>query len=102
MISVSSASARVLIGGSVVDIHGVPVGRMEDLIVDLRTGSIAYAVLSLERSQPGNGQTARVVLPWSVLLLDRVENTFTLDVDTDLLRETGVFAYYTYPTCAPC
>jgi sporulation protein YlmC with PRC-barrel domain len=102
VISVSSASARVLIGESVVDIHGVPVGRIEDLIVDLRTGSIAYAALSVERSLLGNGQSGRVVLPWSVLLLDWVENTFTLDVDTDVLRETGVFAYYTYPTCTPC
>jgi sporulation protein YlmC with PRC-barrel domain len=106
VIPVSSVSARVLIGGSVVDIHGVPVGRIEDLIVDLRTGSIAYAALSVERSLLGNGQTGRVVLPWSALLLDwvenRVENTFTLDVDTDLLRKTGVFAYYTYPTCTPC
>jgi hypothetical protein len=59
-------------------------------------------VLSLEQSLRRNGRPSFVVLPWKVLLLDRLENTFVLDVDTDLFRETGLFAYYAYPSRAPC
>ncbi len=85
-----SASTRVLIGAPVVDIHNAVIGKIEDLIVDLRSGCMAYAVLSLEHSLPRNGRPGSVVLPWNRLVLDRAENTFTLDVDTDLLQETDL------------
>jgi sporulation protein YlmC with PRC-barrel domain len=97
-----SASTQVLIGAEVVDINDTVIGKVEDLLLDLGSGSIVYAVLSLESDHLGNGCPGRVVLPWNALILDRVENTFTLDVDIDLLQESGVFAYYTYPRCAPC
>ncbi len=89
---VISASTRALIGAPVVDIHRVRVGKIEDLIIDLRTGRIAYAALSLESHLPGSGRPGCVLLPWNALILDGVENTFTLDMDPDLLQEMGLFA----------
>jgi sporulation protein YlmC with PRC-barrel domain len=102
VISGRTVSTQVLIGTPVVDIHNVRVGRIEHLIIDLHTGRVADVVLSLEESLLSNGRPGRVTLPWNVLLRDWVDNTFSLDVDTDLLRETGFFAYYTYPSYAPC
>jgi hypothetical protein len=58
-----------------VDIDNVQIGKIEDLIIDLRTGCIGYAVLSLEPSRRVNGRPGSVVLPWSALILDREENT---------------------------
>jgi sporulation protein YlmC with PRC-barrel domain len=102
VISVPTVSTQVLIGAPVVDIHDVRVGRIEHLIIDPHTGRVDNVILSLEESLVSNGRPDRVILPWSVLLRDWVDNTFALDVDTDLLQETGFFAYYTYPSCAPC
>jgi sporulation protein YlmC with PRC-barrel domain len=101
-ISIRTVSTEDLIGAPVVDIQNVRVGRIKNLIVDLCTSCITAAVLSLEQSLVCNARPGCVVLPWKVLLLDRVDHTFVVDVDTDLLRETGHFAYYTYPSCAPC
>ena len=45
-----TASTEVLIGAPVVDIYNLRVGRIDQLIVDLRTGCITSAVVCLEPS----------------------------------------------------
>jgi hypothetical protein len=53
-------AAELLEGGRVVTQEGRTLGRIEDVMVDLQSGAIAYALLEAE-------DAGRYAVPWKVL-----------------------------------
>jgi sporulation protein YlmC with PRC-barrel domain len=82
-------STSAIIGDSIVGRAGENLGKVEELMLDLEMGRVAYAVLSLG-SVPGMGDKLSVV-PFEALKLDSTREHFTLDVDKDKLRNAPSF-----------
>jgi len=80
---------HVLSGSAVTDARGNPVGKIEDLMIDLEEGRVAYAVLSFGRIQGMQGKLFAV--PWEALTSDPQRAVFMLDVDRRRLEGATVF-----------
>ena len=83
-------------GYRVVDTNGDDLGRIEDLIVDLDNGRIAYAALSLGGFLGMSDKLFAV--PWQSLSPMPNEQAFTLDVPRDVLEKAEGFDKDKYPT----
>ncbi len=65
-------AAGALEGGRVVNVSGDPVGTIEDVMVDLVAGTIAFAVLA-------GGPEQRFAVPWQALKPDAARDCYVLD-----------------------
>jgi hypothetical protein len=83
-------------GYRVVDKNGDDIGRIEDLIVDLDSGRIAYAALSFGGFLGMSDKLFAV--PWQALSPRPDEQAFTLDVPRDVLEKAEGFDRDRYPT----
>jgi len=86
--------ADTLIGGSVDD----DLGDIKEIMLDMQTGQVAYAVLSFGGFL-GMGDKLFAV-PWSALTLDTVNKRFTLNVDKSRLEEAPGFDQNQWPNMA--
>jgi sporulation protein YlmC with PRC-barrel domain len=91
-------SASTLIGNQVRNPEGERLGRIEDIVIDLDAGRIAYAVLSFGGFL-GIGDKL-FALPWSALALDQEAEEFVLDVDKDMLKRAPGFDKDDWPNMA--
>ena len=82
-------STTTLIGDNVVNRTGESLGKIEELMLDLEKGRVAYAVLSFG-GVLGMGEKLFAV-PFEALKLDATREHFTLDVDTDKMRNAPGF-----------
>jgi len=82
-------STSAVIGDSIVNRTGENLGKIEELMLDLEMGRVAYAVLSLG-GVPGMNDKLFAV-PFEALKLDATREHFTLDVDKDKLRNAPSF-----------
>jgi sporulation protein YlmC with PRC-barrel domain len=82
-------SATAVIGDNVVNRTGETLGKIEELMLDLEKGRVAYAVLSFGGFL-GMGEK-RFAIPFEALKLDATREHFTLDVDKDKLRNAPGF-----------
>jgi sporulation protein YlmC with PRC-barrel domain len=82
-------STNAIIGDSIVNRTGENLGKIEELMLDLEMGRVAYAVLSLG-GVPGTNEKL-FAIPFEVLKLDATREHFTLDVDKDKLRNAPGF-----------
>jgi len=82
-------STAVVIGDSVVNRTGENLGKIEELMLDLETGRVAYAVLSFGGFL-GMGEKLFAV-PFEALKLDASREHFTLDVNKDKLKNAPGF-----------
>jgi sporulation protein YlmC with PRC-barrel domain len=82
-------SATAVIGDSVVNRAGENLGKIEELMLDLEKGRIAYAVLSFGGFM-GMGEKL-FAIPFEALRLDPSREHFTLDVDKDKLKNAPGF-----------
>lgn len=88
-------SASSLVGDKVVNSAGEDLGKLDELMIDLQTGRIAYAVLSFGGFMGiGNKLFA---IPWSRLSVDEVNQRMILDVDRDLLERAPGFDKDNWP-----
>src|SRR5574341_325749 len=78
-------SGGKLIGSRVRNWEGENLGKIEDIMIDLESGAIAYAVLSFGGSL-GFGDK-RFPVPWEVLAIDVDSGEFILDVDPEALQD---------------
>ena len=92
---ISVAQADTIIGMDVENAQGDNLGEIEDLMIDLQDGRIAYAGLGYG-GWLGLGENMAAV-PWQALKLNAAEREFTLNVDKEKLRGAPSFARDQWP-----
>jgi sporulation protein YlmC with PRC-barrel domain len=89
---------RSLIDAKVINLIGEELGKIENLMIELGSGCIAYAVLSC---QGFLGPDERLFpIPWRVLAVDTAEKQFILDVDREFLLQAPSFTRSNWPDMA--
>ncbi|MGK5078275.1 PRC-barrel domain-containing protein [Janthinobacterium sp. HLX7-2] len=87
--------ADTLIGDDVYNHSDEELGGIKEIMLDMRTGQIAYAVLSFG-GVLGMGDKLFAV-PWENLTLDTVNKRFQLDVDKEQLKNAPGFDKNNWP-----
>jgi sporulation protein YlmC with PRC-barrel domain len=89
-------SASTVTGDTVRNMKGEDLGRIEEVMIDLGSGQIAYAVLSAGGFL---GVAPRyMAVPWNALAVDLEQREFILDMDKARLDEAPAFDEDNWPT----
>jgi sporulation protein YlmC with PRC-barrel domain len=88
-------SASSLSGDKVVDTRGEKIGKIEDIMIDVVDGKVAYAVLSFGGFL-GLGDKL-FALPWSALEVDEVNKNIVVDVSKEFLENAPGFDKDNWP-----
>lgn len=88
-------SASTLIGDQVVNPRGEEVGKIEEIMIDMDSGSISYAVLSFGGFL-GIGDRL-FAIPWRLLHLDLENKRFICNVDKEKLKQAPGFDKSNWP-----
>ena len=91
-------SASTLKGDSVVNAKEEKLGTIEELMIDLDRGCIAYAVLSFGGFL-GMGDKL-FAIPWNALKVDTIEKRFVLNVAKERLEMAPGFDKDNWPNMA--
>lgn len=91
-------AASSLRGERVLNIRGEMLGEIRDIMLDVPTGSIAYAVLSFGGVM-GVGEKL-FAIPWSVLTLDADRRCLVLDIERERLKNAPGFDKDHWPSMA--
>lgn len=83
-------AADTLEGGRVLNPRGETLGILEEIMIDVRRGTIAYAVMSC--GSPAMGDK-RVAVAWSELTRDDERQCFVLDSDGERLAKAPGLTY---------
>jgi sporulation protein YlmC with PRC-barrel domain len=94
----TTLSATTLVGDSVRNMAGEDLGTIKDIMLDLDSGHIAYAVLSFGGFL-GLGDKLFAV-PWNALQLDAPNHAFIFDVDKETLKNAEGFDKDHWPDMA--
>ena len=81
--------ASTLIHDRVVNLAGEDVGRIEELMVDVISGRVAYAVLSFGGILGIGGKL--FAMPWSAITVDEAKRRFLVNVSHDQLEKMPGF-----------
>jgi hypothetical protein len=76
--------ASTLRHDKVVNLEGHDIGRIEELMIDVVSGRVAYAVLSFGGILGVGGKL--FALPWSTLTIDEAKKRFVVNVDKQTLE----------------
>lgn len=90
--------ADTLIGDNVVNTLGEDLGEIKEIMLDISSGRVAYAVLS-SGGFLGIGDKL-FAIPWSVLTLDPANKRFVLDIAKERLKEAPGFDKDHWPSMA--
>jgi sporulation protein YlmC with PRC-barrel domain len=88
-------SASTLTGDRVVNRAGEDLGKMHDIMIDIHSGRIAYAVLSFGGFL-GIGDKL-FAIPWGRLTVDEANRQMVLDVDKQTLERAPGFDKENWP-----
>lgn len=91
----SLMGADTLIGESVVDTQGLSLGDIKEIMLDISSGQVAYAVLAFGGFF-GLGEKLFAV-PWQAMRLDTVNRCFVLNVDKERLKTAPGFNSHAWP-----
>jgi sporulation protein YlmC with PRC-barrel domain len=91
-------AAATLDGNKVMSADGEHVGKISDIMLDVRGGRIAYVVLS-EGGFLGMGSRLHAI-PWSALTLDTTEKCFRVDISAQGLKDDLGFDKDHWPSMA--
>ncbi|CAB3787205.1 hypothetical protein LMG28614_02447 [Paraburkholderia ultramafica] len=91
-------AASTLDGTKVMSSDGEHVGKISDIMLDVRSGRIAYAVLA-EGGFLGMGSKLHAI-PWSALTLDTDEKCFFVDVTAERIKNEPGFDKDRWPSMA--
>ena len=94
----SLMGADTLMGNDVYNADGEDLGDIKELMIDMQSGEVAYAVLSFG-GMLGMGDKLFAV-PWAALKLDTVNKRFTLNVPKDRLKDATGFDKDNWPVMA--
>jgi hypothetical protein len=81
--------ANTLIGEKVRNVRGDYLGDIKEIVLEMRSGKVAYAVLSFGGVFT-MGQKLFAV-PWDALLPDTLNKSLVLDVDKDRFKDAPGF-----------
>ncbi|HEY0490660.1 MAG TPA: PRC-barrel domain-containing protein [Telluria sp.] len=90
--------AETLIGNHVHNLKNEHLGEIKEIMLDMRTGKVAYAVMS-SGGVLSIGQKLFAV-PWAALALDTVHKRFTMDVEKELIENAPGFDTDNWPDMA--
>ena len=90
--------ADTLIGNDVTNLEGDDLGSIKEIMLDMQTGRIAYAVLSFG-GVFGMGEKLFAV-PWNALTLNTQNKRFEIDVDKTQLENAPGFNKDRWPDMA--
>jgi len=91
-------AASTLEGDSVKNSAGENLGKVDEIMVDIQSGRVAYAVVSFGGIlRMGNKLFA---VPWSALRVDEDDKCFILDVDKQTLETAPGFDKDNWPDMA--
>ncbi|MEO6986157.1 MAG: PRC-barrel domain-containing protein [Paralcaligenes sp.] len=89
-------SASSLIGASVCNHIGEDLGEVAEIVLDIQSGKVIYAVLSFGGFL---GMWKKLIaVPWDALLLDTKQGVVVLQVEMDRLKHAPVFNKNEWPT----
>jgi sporulation protein YlmC with PRC-barrel domain len=91
-------SASSLAGDSVRNLNGEDLGKVDEIMIDIPSGQVAYAVLSFG-GVLGMGNKLFAV-PWNALQVDEDEKCFIFDVDKSTLESAPGFDKNNWPDMA--
>ncbi|WP_322102623.1 PRC-barrel domain-containing protein [Paraburkholderia sp. J41] len=91
-------AADTLDGNKVYTSDGEHVGKISDIMLDVRSGRVAYAVLS-EGGFLGIGDKLHAI-PWSSLTLDTAEKCFRVDIAAQRIKDDPGFDKDHWPSMA--
>lgn len=91
-------SASTMIGDKVINAKGENLGDIKELMIDLESGRVAYAVLSFG-GVLGMGDKL-FAIPFKALSLRPDHDNFMLDVDKDRLKNAPGFDKNNWPSTA--
>ncbi|MDZ7791487.1 MAG: PRC-barrel domain-containing protein [Xanthomonadales bacterium] len=91
-------SATSIVGDDVCNLKHDKIGKIEDIMLDLHSGKIRYAVMS-SGGFLGMGDRLFAV-PWQALKQDREHQRFTLDIDAERLKKAPGFDKESWPDMA--
>ena len=91
-------AASTLDGNKVMSSDGGHIGKISRIMLDVRGGRIAYAVLS-SGGFLGIGDTLHAI-PWSALTLDTDDKCFLLDAPAEQIRNAPSFDQDNWPSMA--
>lgn len=83
-------AADTLAGDPVVNRQGETLGEIQDIMIDVPSGSVGYAVLSFG-GVLGNTGDKLFAIPWNALILDADNRQFILDVPKGRLETAPGF-----------
>ena len=87
--------ASTLKGNIVKNLAGEKLGTIEEFMIDLESGRIAYCVLSFG-GVPGTGDKL-FAIPFRAMTLDTQDHAFILDIDRDRLTRAPGFDKNAWP-----
>jgi len=88
-------SASTLTGDRVINSMGEDLGKLEELMLDLDSGCVAYAVLSFGGIL-GIGDKL-FAIPWDAIRVDTDRKVLVLDIDRDRLEQAPGFDKDNWP-----
>jgi sporulation protein YlmC with PRC-barrel domain len=91
-------SAATITGDDVCNMQGEKLGTIQDIMLDIQTGRIRYAVLS-SGGFLGMGDRLFAV-PWNAFRQDKENRRFILDVDVKRLKQAPGFDKEHWPNMA--
>lgn len=91
-------AAATLEGNDVLNLSGEKLGTLQDIMIDVPTGRIAYAVL-VRGGVMGIGDKL-FAIPWGALTLDTDRKCFLVDIDLERLRNAAGFDKDNWPRMA--
>jgi sporulation protein YlmC with PRC-barrel domain len=94
-VRLGALSSTTLVGDSVRNSEGEDLGTVEDLMIDLDTGCIVYAVISFGGFL-GLGDKL-FAIPWASLRVDMEEECFRLNIDRETLEKAPGFDKDNWP-----
>jgi sporulation protein YlmC with PRC-barrel domain len=95
--SFSLVPASKIEGVAIIDHHGVKVGTITDVMIEKRTGRVAYLVLSVGSVFGGMGEHL-YPMPWNKLReWNELEGAYVVEIDEETLRRAPRFHRDNYP-----
>ncbi len=88
--------ANTLLGNDVYNKEGDDLGDIKEFMIDMKSGKVAYAVLSFG-GVLGMGDKLFAV-PWAAFVLDTMNKRFTLDVAKSALKDAPGFNKERWPS----